>query len=208
MNSRASPVRDEELVAAWRRDRVGGDAARALAVLLDRYRRPVYRWCYGYVRNREAALDLAQDVLLTAYQKLDTLRDGQRFGSWLFMVARNRCLASLRRRERWAGAAVDVDELPAPAPSPEQGLLDSLAVERLLALLDGALDSRERQAIVLRCFERMPVDRITEILCLENATGARGLLQTARRKLRAELARSADPGRGEREPDGAMSRAG
>jgi hypothetical protein len=42
---------------------------------------------------------------------------------------------------------------------------------------------------VLRCFERMPVDRITETLCLENASGARGLLQTARRKLRAELER-------------------
>ena len=198
MESCWTQTTDEELVAAWRRDPSGVAAARAAAVLLGRYRRPVYRWCYGYVRNREAALDLAQDVLLAAHQKLGTLRDGQRFRSWLFTIARNRCLASLRRRERWAGSTVDVDELPTTAPSPEQGLLDRLAVERLLTVLEGALDIRERQAIVLRCFERMPVDHITETLCLENATGARGLLQTARRKLRAELVRSGDgePGAG------------
>jgi RNA polymerase sigma-70 factor (ECF subfamily) len=192
MESRWTQATDEELVAAWRRDLCGADAATAVATLLGRYRRRVYAWCYGYVRNREAARDLAQDVLLTAHQKLGALRDGQRFGAWLFMVARNRCLASLRRRERWAGAQVDVDELPAAAPSPEQGLLDRLAVERLLSVLDGALDAQERQAIVLRCFERMPVDRITETLHLENATGARGVLQTARRKLRAELVRRGD----------------
>jgi RNA polymerase sigma-70 factor (ECF subfamily) len=169
-----------------------------MAVLLDRYRHRVYRWCYGYVHNRDAALDLAQDVLLTAHEKLASLRDDQRFGAWLFVVARNRCLASLRRRDRWTGAPVDVDELPAAAPSPEQRLLEQLALERFLRLLDGALDSRERQALVLRCCERMSVDGITEALRLQNASGARGLLQKARRKLRAELARSGDRARADR----------
>ena len=37
----------------------------------------------------------------------------------------------------------------------------------------------------MRCNERMPVDEITRVLDLKTATGARGLLQTARRKLKA-----------------------
>jgi len=193
---------DEDLLARWRSDPGGPGAARAAAILLARYRRRVENWCQGYVRDRETARDLTQDVLLTAHQKLGSLRDGQRFSAWLFVIARNRCLACLRRRRRWADAPVEVDELPTAAPSPEQGLLDRLAVERLLAVVEGALDPQERQALMLRCFERMPVDRITETLRLQNATGARGLLQTARRKLRAELARERD------DRDGALSAAG
>jgi len=45
-----------------------------------------------------------------------------------------------------------------------------------------------REALWLRCFEHMPVDEIGRVMRLENASGARGLLQRARRKLRAALA--------------------
>jgi hypothetical protein len=42
---------------------------------------------------------------------------------------------------------------------------------------------------MLRWQERMPIEEITRQLGLVGATGARGVLQTARRKLRAELER-------------------
>jgi len=158
----------------------------------------VYRWCHGYLRDHEAALDLAQDVLLAAHRKIGGLHDGHRFGSWLFMVARSHCLTALRRRERWPDDPIDPDALPASAPDPEQALLERLDERRFLDLLERTLSSREREAIVLRCFERMPVDLITEVLQVEGASGARGLLQTARRKLRAAL--NGEPGDG---PEGA-----
>ena len=57
----------------------------------------------------------------------------------------------------------------------------------------GRDDAREQEAIYLRCFERLPVDEITSLLSITGASGARGLLQSARRKLRAALAKP--PGR-------------
>jgi RNA polymerase sigma-70 factor (ECF subfamily) len=189
------PIRcdDATLVARWRRDPESADGREAAALLLGRYRRRVYRWCHGCVRDHEAALDLAQDVMLSAHQKIGTLREGHRFGSWLYTVARNRCLMELRRRGH-AGdmpPAIDPDQLPAGTPSPEDELLARLAEYRIRDLLAGTLTATERQAIVMRCFERMPVGVITEALSVEGASGARGLLQTARRKLRAVLAQDA-----------------
>ncbi len=192
MEARWTQADDDDLVALWRRDPGGPEGTPAAAELLGRYRRRVYRWCHGYVRDHEAALDLAQDVLLTAHQKIGSLRDGHRFGSWLFTVARNRCLAAMRRDRRWESEPVEVDELPTGSPTPEQDLLDRLAERRFLELLDETLTVREREAIVLRCFEKMPIDLITSVLRVEGASGARGLLQTARRKLRAALERDAD----------------
>ena len=194
MDDRWTRADDEELVAIWRRDPDGADGRAATAELLGRYRQRVYRWCHGYLRDHEAALDLAQDVLLAAHQKIATLRDGHRFGSWLFMVARNRALVALRRRERLQDDSIDVDELPAGSPTPEQELLDAMAERNFLELLDRTLSGREREAIVLRCFEKMPVDLITEVMGVEGAAGARGLLQTARRKLRAVLKQVSDDG--------------
>jgi RNA polymerase sigma-70 factor (ECF subfamily) len=152
----------------------------------------VYRWCYGYVREHEAALDLAQEVFLAAHRRIGDLREGTRFGAWLFMVARNRCLDEVRSRERRKVERVPVDGLAARGPDPERRLIERYDEEHLLAILEDALDVDERTAIGLRCFERMPVDMITDVLGLTTASGARGLLQTARRKLRAVLAEQDD----------------
>jgi DNA-directed RNA polymerase specialized sigma24 family protein len=48
----------------------------------------------------------------------------------------------------------------------------------------------EQEALWLRCVERMPVDEITRVLGIEGSTGARAVLQSARRKLRAVLDRA------------------
>src|SRR5262249_62396725 len=74
----------------------GGPAGRAAACeLLGRYQGRVYLWCYRYVRDHDRALDLAQDALLSAYRALATFQGRSRFSSWLFAIARNRCLTAV-----------------------------------------------------------------------------------------------------------------
>ena len=60
---------------------------------------------------------------------------------------------------------------------------------RLRGLLERHLEVVEARALWLMAVERMPLAEITRTLGLANATGARGVLQTARRKLRAAMER-------------------
>ena len=83
---------------------------------------------------------------------------------------------------------LDADALPHPGGDPVDALIESEDEERALALFREVLDPDEQTALWLRCYERMPVDEITRVLKLDSRSGARGLLQTARRKLRAALA--------------------
>jgi RNA polymerase sigma-70 factor (ECF subfamily) len=139
------------------------------------------------VREHEAALDLAQDVLLRAYQRLDSFQGQARFSTWLFVVARNVCLAARRRfQPQWADEA-DLSELASREPDPEEEFFRREDEERLLELMRTHLDEVERRALWMRSVERIAVETITEELGLQNATGARALLQRARRKLRAAL---------------------
>jgi RNA polymerase sigma-70 factor (ECF subfamily) len=178
---------DEELIARHAAD-PAGDAGRAAAsTLLGRHQRRVYVWCHRYVRDPERALELAQDVLLKAYRGLGSFQGRSRFSSWLFAIARNRCLNEIAAPSLTRDDDVELDALPSTDATPERMLEEQQDEEWLRRLLVENLDGLEHRALWLRCFERMPVEEITVILGLDNATGARGLLQRARRKLRAAL---------------------
>lgn len=188
---------DRELLSLWQHAPGTSGARPAAAELLGRYRQRIYLWCRRYVREPEQALDLAQDVLLTAFEHLDALPAGTCFGAWLYTVTRNRCLVEIRRRRVRTVAPVDPDTMPAATKDPEEQLMEDLAEDRFLDLIHRVLDPEEQEAVSLRCFEKLPVDQVTALLGLTSATGARGVLQRARRKLRAEMAQEQRRGRRE-----------
>ncbi|HET6348776.1 MAG TPA: sigma-70 family RNA polymerase sigma factor [Candidatus Krumholzibacteria bacterium] len=179
---------DGQLLEVARGDR---DAARrrdASAALLLRYRDAVYAWCLRYTRDPERALDLSQDVMLTAWEKIGSFEGRAKFSSWLFAVTRNRCIDASRRVDLLADELIS-EEHPDPAPLPDAVAIDTGGEDRLLALIRRELDPDEQKAIWLRCIERMPVEEITVLLGVSGSSGARALLQRARRKLRAALDR-------------------
>lgn len=164
------------------------EGRQAASALLGRYRNRVYIWCLRYVRDHEQALDMAQEVLLSAFRNLGSYGGRSQFGSWIFSIARNRCLSELRRPGLLVDEDVDPDDRTSSQVLPDQDLENRLAEEELLELIRARLDQVEQQALWLRCFEKMPVEEITLVLGITEASGARGVLQRARRKLRAALA--------------------
>lgn len=180
---------DEALLAAALHAADERDRERAATLLFGRYQRRVYLWCYRVVRDHERALELAQDVLVSAWRHLDSFGGRARFSSWLFVVARNRCLSELRRPVAPVDAAFDLEILRDERGGPEAQLLARLDEEALLDLIREELDATEQEALWLRCVEGMAVESITEVLDVREASGARGVLQRARRKLRAAIDR-------------------
>ena len=184
---------DEELV---RQAQAGPDTEsgrEAAAELIGRYQRTVYLWCCRQVRDPDDARDLAQDAMLDAWRGLAGFGGRARFSTWLFLIVRNRCLSALRPRILERDPAADPDELEADWGDPEALLLQDETGRELERLLLEELDPREQDAIWLRCVECLPVEEITRRLGLSAVSGARGLLQTARRKLRAALRRRGQP---------------
>ena len=171
---------DEEDLRRFLGDPDGEAGREAAACLFRRHQDKVYLWCYRYVRDHDRALDLAQDVMLSAFRKLPGYVHRAKFTSWLFIIARNRCLSELRRPDIMKVVDMDPDQLQSRAANQTQ----EMDVQDLWRRLAEHLDDRELDVLHMRCVEGLPVDSITEILGLDTATGARGVLQRIRRKLR------------------------
>jgi RNA polymerase sigma-70 factor, ECF subfamily len=88
--------------------------------------------------------DLVQEVFLTAFERLSTLRDPSAFGGWLAAIARRRAIDH-RRRLRPA------DELPDDVAAPETGHAEAA---QILAVIERLPDAY-RETLVLRLVEGM-----------------------------------------------------
>lgn len=177
---------DDQLVRDHQADPQGLAGRSAASELLKRWRSRVFAWCYHLVRDRERSMELAQDCLVSIYRALPTFEARAQVGTWIYAVVRNRCLSELRRR-RIGRLDDEVHEPADRAPGPEEAREWKASQEEVLNLMRKHLDERERLALWLRAYDELPVERITELMGLESASGARGLLQTARRKLKAAL---------------------
>ncbi len=63
----------------------------AFEVLVERYEGMVFDLTHQYADQSATAEDLAQDIFLTAYRRIEDLRDPDQFASWLYGIALNRC---------------------------------------------------------------------------------------------------------------------
>ncbi len=187
-----SQLGDEQLAEMAAKGTEDSQGRRAATVLFGRYHGRIYAWTRRYVSDREEALDLAQEVMLSAWRYLPRYQSRSRFYAWLFVITRNRCLNALRKPRLLVVEDADVDRLPARRKDPGRELEEKLDENEVLDLLEEHLDPVEQNAIYLRCFERMSVDAITAALDIRGSAGARSVLQRARQKLRKALEKRPD----------------
>ncbi len=151
---------EEDLVAASR----NGDRA-AFSRLVRMHQERVYWVVRRMVGDHDDALDLAQEVFIRAYEKLDRFRGDARFFTWLYRIAMNMTLNHLRRAKLRSflpladhGDAVEEHD-PGPA--------EQLESEQLRELITDAIETlpeKQRAVFVLRYFEELPYEEISTIL--------------------------------------------
>ena len=73
---------------------------RAFASLVDPYRRELQLHCYRMLGSLQDAEDLVQETLLSAWRGLAHFQERASLRAWLYQIATNRCLNTLRERGR------------------------------------------------------------------------------------------------------------
>lgn len=167
-----------------------GDHRPAFEVLVARYLPRVGHYCAKFAGDVRIGEELAQEVLLEAWEQRRRYRPQGKFPVFLFTIARNRCLNQVRgesRRRRWERRVVAEAPPPLAGASPDQ--LDLLLEEEerrrvRAALLE--LPVKLREAVLLRFDQGLGYAEIARIVG-RSETAVRSRVFLALRRLRAEV---------------------
>lgn len=143
------------------------------------YQDDLYGWVVSYVQDERTAEDITQQVFITAYQKIKTMRLVS-FRAWIFKIARNRSIDELRYRRRHPSLSLDdnpQDEesgdllsiLPDQGLTPEWAVIQSEQAARLNQLLM-SLSEPYRQALFLVDLYEMDYQEAAQVLNLPLGT--------------------------------------
>lgn len=181
---------DEELIERARRE--ASQAGACLAVLYRRYYPKVAAWCLRIGGDRQEAADLAQEVFLRVHERLDTFRGASRFSTWLYTVTRsvtiNRGIAA-RRRQADPLDEEGVPEPVEPAPGADEVVAKDQILRELRKAMERDLEPLEAKVLYLHYVDGVSLGGITDLLKLENKSGAKAYIVSGGRKLKRRFGR-------------------
>lgn len=167
--------------------------AEGFAMLLDAYQGRVYRRAYSFLRHREDALDVTQEVFLRVARAVGHLAADRPLWPWLRQVTTRACLNYIRDHRRGpVPLSLDDQEVQAAAAAaegnPEEQALLAWDRAQLERAMDG-LPPAHRMVVVLRHQEHLSYGEIAELLDLPLGT-VKTYLFRARRALSKALSRT------------------
>jgi len=189
--------RNDELLA---RLQAGDD--RALGDLAEAYGSKIYQLAFRYLRNKEDAEEVAQDVLFKVYRKVGAFRGDAALSSWIYRITFNAAMSRLRTAsfqraqedERQRAMAADGDAMT-PSVRAEVADWSQMADEHMLrsqlrrralrAIL--ALPAIYRAPVVLRDIHGMSTEEASAVLKVKDQT-LKSRLHRGRLILRKQLA--------------------
>ena len=188
------PATDHDLIALAR---TGSE--KAYRELLDRYQRPVFSLVYRMVRDRELAEDLAQETFVKVFNHLDRFNPKYKFSSWIFKIASNLAIDTLRKREpnmvsldgsRHAETPDEIEATRITVESKDENPEEFLEAKELGHEIEraiGLLRPDYRTAILLRHVEGRAYEEIAEVMGVPLGT-VKTFIHRARSELRETLA--------------------
>jgi len=162
-----------------------------------RFQARIYGLAFHYLRDSEEARDVAQEIFIQIYRKLDSFRENENPVPWMLRVGRNLCIDRLRRLKARPPAmdipAEEASELTASGPSPEAAAETEIQRRLVYSALDG-MTHKNREMILLKEIQGLKLDEIATLL-----KEPLGTIKSRSNRARIELAtrvRALDPSYG------------
>lgn len=149
-----------------------------LEELISLYQHALLRFIYGYVHDTGVAEDIFQEVFVEIYcRRSFKERDGVAFKTYLYTIARNKCLNAIKKRNRKRELSLDalmeknatLGESAFEEPSSigygqrPDDTLEQSERDKALRLAISQLKQEYREVLILRYFEDLPPERIAQV---------------------------------------------
>ncbi len=188
--SQARPKLRDEMVESELITMAQTGDAYAFEELVRRFRNDVFALAFHFMREREEAWDISQEVFIKAHRALKRFRGDDSFKPWLLRITSNQCKDQWKKRRIKTVSyddALESADAPSGIPGPASEAEAREIGEAILDALD-TLPHKHRTAFVLREFEGMSYEEMAEAMNCNIGT-VMSRLHHARKKLRDYLTR-------------------
>lgn len=141
----------------------------AFNTLVRRHQKPVFNYILKMIQAKDDAADLTQDVFIQCHTHLVSLRDKERFTSWLYTIAVNRVRDFWRKQNRTD--FVENDRLervaarnPATSSNSASRKTESEYRVELVRRALGMIPAEQREVLVLKIYQGQKFAEIAEII--------------------------------------------
>lgn len=143
------PLDDRKII-----ERVLNGDTEAFNLLVLQWQKPIFNFILRMIADRDEAMDLCQETFMKAYRELQTLKDRDRFSSWLYRIAHNSCFSRLRKDQGKTFVELDPE-----TGSARSSIESRLAVEKALQ----QLPEDQREVVVLKVYQNLKFEEIAAI---------------------------------------------
>ncbi|MCB0494547.1 MAG: RNA polymerase sigma factor [Cyclobacteriaceae bacterium] len=178
MSAPESTLSNEELISLLQEGN-----HRYFSEFTNRFEKYIFEKCRSYVKSKDIAEDLCQEVLIKVFLQLPGFRHEAKFSTWLFIIIHNTCVDYLRKSKKKVHVVLTeklVDELTNMVDYDEE-LPEAKSIEILDSLLD-ELSHEEKLILLLKYKEKHHIKDIQLSLGLSESAVKMRLLR-AKEKL-------------------------
>ena len=144
--------------------------------------------CLSLLKDEENAKDIMQETYITAFLKLDTLNDEQKFCGWITSIAVNKCKNKLKGKVEYQ---IDDEVLITEAETdelmlPEEYITKAEKRKVLLQIMEDTLSFNQYQTVLMFYFDEMSISEIAQGLEISEGT-VKSRLNSSRAKMKTAI---------------------
>ncbi|WP_088102878.1 sigma-70 family RNA polymerase sigma factor [Halalkalibacter urbisdiaboli] len=152
---------------------------KAFLKLFQQYEEDIYRMAYVYVKNKDDALDVVQEVAYQSFKKINTLKKPEYFKTWLMKITMNCATNVVRKNKKVVHLKPEYEEF---IRTENEDIPLSISLQDLIE----ALEEDEKSIVLLRFYHNYTFKEISELLEIPLGT-AKSVLYRALDKLRKQF---------------------
>ena len=148
----------------------------------------VWFTCVSLLKDEENAKDIMQETYITAFLKLDTLKDEEKFCGWLTAIATNKSKNKLKGKVEYQIddeiliAETETDELMLP----EEYINKAEKRKVLLQIIEDTLSFNQYQVVLMFYFNELSIAEIAQALEISEGT-VKSRLNSSRAKMKTAI---------------------
>ena len=139
---------------------------KSFGILVDRYQEKLLRYGRRFLSAREDIEDIVQDVFVSAYQNLKGFDAAQRFSPWIYRIAHNAFVDTLRKKTRSPFIFMDFDTLVSYGV-PDESVERERDQKEIKSMIDRGLEQlppKYREVMIFYYLEELSYKEIADIL--------------------------------------------